>query len=85
MHVLFESADRFLAESDWKDLALIKFCLFAMGLLGGICLPRRAKKPAFFGALAVFFATYIPLMAKYFRVLIDMLSDRSAAETDWDF
>ena len=33
---LFTSADRYLRASDWKDIALIKLCLFAIGLLAGM-------------------------------------------------
>ena len=43
MKKLFEIADRYVAESNWRVLALLKFCLFAMGLMAGtLCL--RAKK-----------------------------------------
>ncbi len=41
MNKLFESADLYLQESDWKDLAVIKFCLFSVGVLAGTQLPSR--------------------------------------------
>lgn len=69
MKLLFKAADRYLEQSDWKDLALIKFCLCAMGILLGCNVPDKEKKPVMLGAAAVFTATYIPLMTKLFRVL----------------
>lgn len=76
MKFLFGSADAYLRQSDWRDLALIKFCLFSMGLIAGILLPRKAKKPAIITAAAVFAATYIPLMVKYGKIVMGMLESR---------
>lgn len=38
---LFEYADRYLKESDWKDIALIKLCLCEIGVLPGINLAQK--------------------------------------------
>lgn len=75
MKKLFESADAYLKQSDWKDLTLIKFCLFAMGVLIGTCVGDKEKKPVKMAAAAVFLATYVPLMMKYFRILIPMFGE----------
>lgn len=69
MKWLFDSADRFLQKSSWKDLAVIKFCLFSMGVLAGTFARGRSRKPVRILAGVVFLSTYIPLMAKYFRIL----------------
>lgn len=69
MKCLFAAADEYLHKSSWKDLALIKFCLCAIGVLWGASLPAKAKKPAIFAAMAVFIATYIPLMTKFLKIL----------------
>ena len=71
MNCLFDAADRYLKKCDWKDLALLKFCLFAMGLFIGTQVPKSEKKPVRAVSLAVFTATYIPLMAKFFSVLAE--------------
>ena len=69
---LFTSADRYLRASDWKDIALIKLCLFAIGLLAGMQVRDLDKKAVRAGAAALFFVTYIPLMSKYIGVqLVD--------------
>ena len=65
---LFASADRYLRASDWKDIALIKLCLFAIGLLAGMQVRESDKKAVRAGAAALFAVTYIPLMSKYIGV-----------------
>ncbi len=35
MNKLFELGNQYVKESDWKDLALVKFCLCAMGIIIG--------------------------------------------------
>ena len=69
MKKLFYYADKYIAESRWKDLAMIKFCLFSMGILAGMRVPENHRKQAGWAAATVFAATYIPLMAKFFSVI----------------
>lgn len=71
MKRLFDYADRYVAKSDWKDLTLLKFCLFAMGVLTGMRIPEKNRKQAVRIAAAVFVSTYIPLMAKFFSVITE--------------
>lgn len=71
MKKLFCYADRYIKKSDWKDLAMIKFCLFSMGILAGMRIPEKNRKQAGWIAAAVFAATYIPLMAKFFSVIAE--------------
>ena len=68
MNKLLELGDRYAENSSWKDFALVKFCLFSMGLIAGIFVPEKHKKAAIGGAAVVFAATYIPLMTKVFRL-----------------
>lgn len=69
MNRLFVYAEKYIAKSDWKDLSMLKFCLFAMGVLAGMRIPEKNRKQAGWIAAAVFVATYIPLMAKFFLVI----------------
>ena len=71
MKKLFGFADVYLARSNWKDLTLIKFCLFSMGLLAGMQIPRKSKKPAGIAAAIVSVLTYVPLMAKFFGIVFE--------------
>ncbi len=69
MKKLFYYADKYIEKSNWKDLAMLKLCLFAIGILGGMRIPEKNRKQAGWIAAAVFVATYIPLMAKFFSVI----------------
>ena len=68
MKKLFETADRYIETSDWKMIAVLKFCLISLGIMIGMGVKERYRKPVLFAAVSVFFAAYIPLMAKFFRV-----------------
>lgn len=69
MKKLFDYAEKYISRSGWKDLAMLKFCLFAMGLLAGMQIPEKNRKQTGWIAAAVFAATYIPLMAKFFSII----------------
>lgn len=71
MGKLFDYADRYLERSSWKDLAMVKFCLFSMGVLAGMRISEKNKERAGCIAALVFMATYIPLMAKFFAVVME--------------
>ena len=72
MKRLFDSADEYLRRSDWKDLAVLKICLLALGILLGTRVPRGRRLGARILARLVFILTCIPLMGKYIAVLVDM-------------
>lgn len=75
---LFTYADRYLKQSSWKDLALVKFCLCAVGVLIGLAVPRSRRQIAF-GALVVFATTYIPLMYKFLHVVVQARREEELA------
>ncbi len=65
MKKLFSAADAYIAKMNWKDLALVKLCLCAAGVMLGLAAPKRVRKWAALGAVAVFVATYLPIMLKF--------------------
>lgn len=69
MKKLFEIGNQYAKESDWKDFALLKFCLCALGVIIGVQVAPQNKKRVTGVAIAVFIATYIPLMAKLFKIV----------------
>ena len=71
MKRLFDAADRSLKASSWKDIAVLKFCLMALGVLMGLAIPARKKKPAAWAAALVCLATYVPLMGKFLPCLLE--------------
>ena len=68
MNKLFAFGNRYARESTSKDFALVKFCLFSMGLAAGTQISEKHKKKAIGAAACIFAATYIPLMTKVFRL-----------------
>ena len=75
MKKLFALADRYLQESNWKDLALIKLCLCAIGVMMGLAIPRGKRKLPLVATASVFTLTYIPLMKKLLRIFLDSLAE----------
>ena len=71
MSRLFEAANRYVETSDWKIIAVLKFCLISLGMMIGMQIKPVCKKPVFLGALGVFSVTYTPLMVKFYRVFAD--------------
>lgn len=71
MSRLFKYADRYIKESNWKDIALLKFCLCAIGVLIGISIAPKYKKTVMTAAVCVFGITYVPLMSKFIKIIID--------------
>ena len=72
MEKLFDAANRYIETSDWKIIAVLKFCLISLGMRIGMFIAPKHRKPVLLGALAVFIATYIPLMVKFFRVFTEI-------------
>ena len=68
MKHLFKTADRYIQTSDWKLFAIIKFCLFSLGMLASILVPKKHRPLVLLGSLAVFLGTYIPLMARLVKM-----------------
>lgn len=69
MKKMINSANEFIKQCQWTDIALLKFCLCAMGIMIGLGISKNKKKPVLIAAFTIFIITYIPLMAKYLLVL----------------
>lgn len=82
MKNLFELGNQYARESDWKDFALLKFCLCAMGIVIGTQVTPKYKKTVIWASVGVFIATYIPLMAKVYRIMIRNDTEISNISTD---
>lgn len=68
MKKLFDAANHYIETSDWKIIAVLKFCLISLGVMIGMQIRPEQKKAVFLGTLSVFGLTYVPLMIKFFRV-----------------
>ena len=67
MKNLFAIANEYLCQSDWKNLALMKCCLLSLGVLIGVLVPSKAKRPVIMATVCVFILTYLPLAVKLFE------------------
>jgi hypothetical protein len=67
---LLDVGDRYAKESTWKDFALLKVCIFPLGVIFGTLIPKRKKKKARAVSAAVFAAAYVPLMAKLIKIVL---------------
>ncbi|MCF8018720.1 Permease of phosphate ABC transporter [Petrocella atlantisensis] len=67
--------DTYMKESTWKDLALIKLCVFTVGMLMGFCVPKKHKTVySIIGALIIG-VTLTPIMMKFVPMLMDEFED----------
>lgn len=71
MKKLIERGKRCLQVWNWKDVAALKLCICALGVLVGLVIPARRRKLAAILAGVVFAATYVPLMVKFLPFLKD--------------
>lgn len=71
MKKIFENANEYVRKSDWKDLSVLKFCLMALGVIIGVCIPKEHKKRALITAGTVFAAACIPQLIKFFRIVAE--------------
>lgn len=71
MNKLIAAGNLYLKKMDLTDVALLKFCVGALGVLIGLGAAKHHKKGFSFLAGLVFVATWIPLMGKFFRVITD--------------
>lgn len=67
MKKLLEIGNLYAKQSDWKDFALVKFCLCAMGVIIGVHVNPQYKQAVSDIAAGIFVVTYIPLMVRLFQ------------------
>ncbi|MDD3417348.1 MAG: permease of phosphate ABC transporter [Lachnospiraceae bacterium] len=70
MKKLFKYADVYAQKCSWKDFALLKICLCALGIMIGLSIPKDKKKMSLIAASTVFTASYIPLMTKFLKIIV---------------
>ena len=77
MKKLFIIANRYIENSDWKVIAVLKFCLISLGMLLGMLIREDHKKKVRSATAGIFFLTYVPLMAKFFRTMKEVQGEGS--------
>lgn len=71
MKDLFECADEYLQGCDWKDMAMIKCCLFSMGILAGMQIAKKNQEKVRKCFSVVFVMTYVFSMTKFLNFVIN--------------
>lgn len=69
MRKLFGFANEYVRQSDWRDIALVKVCLAALGVILGLCVPKKHKTPVLLLAMSVFFFTCVPQLIKFLKII----------------
>lgn len=69
MKTLLVAGKRFCKEIDLTELALLKICVAAFGVLVGLGSAKRHKTGMSFLAGFALIGTFIPLMAKFLSIL----------------
>ena len=56
---------KFFATCTWKDIGLLKLCLFSLGMVAGMTIPAKRRAIPCLVAAVAFVGSYIPLMARF--------------------
>lgn len=75
MDKLLKLANDYIKTLDWKDITLVKLCVFFAGVAIGTLVAPKNKKTVFFLALAMFIASYIPCMVKLVQFYLENNED----------
>lgn len=71
MDWILQTEKKYIWNSNWGDLLLVRFCFLALGMMTGVLIHKKAKKPVFVVALLAFVGTVIPVVYKYIKVGTD--------------
>ena len=83
MKEIFNFANSYIKKMNVADMAMIKVCLLSLGVLAGICVPKKHKKKTAAIASTAFAFTYAPFMTK---LLVEILenSKNKAEKISWN-
>ena len=68
MKKLFDAANRYIETSDWKIIAILKFCLISLGLMAGTQIRPVHNVPGFTGGLSAVAVTSVAKMVTASRL-----------------
>ena len=70
MKKLIAAGNLYLKHINLADVALLKLCVWALGVLVGLKAARRHRRGAGILAGIVFLVTYVPLMSRFLSALV---------------
>lgn len=66
----FRKTAAYIKEMEIRDLTLVKLASLFAGIMAGLCMPKKWKKPLMLLAAAAFILTFIPAMVKFVKQLL---------------
>ena len=69
MKELLKCAQKYKDRMNLMDFALIKVCIFSMGVLIGVGVPKKCKKRVAISAGVAFAFTYAPIITKMLGIV----------------
>lgn len=70
MKKLIAAGNLYLKQINLADIALLKLCVGALGVLVGLKAARRHRRGVGVAAALVFLVTYVPLMGRFLTSLV---------------
>ncbi len=71
MDWFLQAEKKYRWNSNRADWFLVRYCMLALGLMTGVLIHKKAKKPVFVIALFSFIGTVIPVVYKYLKIATD--------------
>ncbi|MBM6828327.1 permease of phosphate ABC transporter [Anaerotignum lactatifermentans] len=81
MKKLLALLNGYVLECEWKDLALMKTCICAFGVMLGLSLPREKKKPALAVSGVLFVASTALLAVRFLKEFCPCCAAETEEET----
>ncbi len=70
MKKLMKCAEGYIKQMGLLDMAFIKFCLLALGVLLGVAVPKRLKDYVAIVASSIFTGSYVICMTRFLRFML---------------
>ena len=86
MKKLLKIINEYIKTMKWEDVALLKICLFSLGLLCGIFMRRSDNKAVKAAAGVSFAVSYVVIMKDFITFLVSSFrQDKEEAEIFMDY
>lgn len=76
MKKILEYVNVYVDRCGIKDLALLKICLCAVGVIIGLSIPEKKKKCPLAAAGFVFTFSYVLLMAQFVKIVLEVRQEK---------
>lgn len=67
---LIKKVNNYMQSMNLCDMGLLKICLLSLGMMLGLTVNKKYKKPCLIALAIAFVATYVPVMTKFIGYMI---------------